>query len=736
MFRSVQNGSLIEQLAAAQPANVMALMLKLLQEQQKKIDELETKQTNHELWKRKSEKQVLDLEKQLQRLMSTDAAPPTVQKAASRQAASTLPITKRSSVVDAAAIVDGDEPPVALSRRGSTESTGSGDRSFTKNESSSNLRESSEPDPEELRRRQAEAKQAHEQAMQRKKEHGNYALTIEVGAPTTPVKKTFTPTKAKAPVLPIPKPKSEEGSAGRRRRQAPEGPPSDAGRLGTIVSEGDAAAAAEASPKVVVVAEPAAKPAQGSAPAGAPEPAPVPEQPHTKRLRGRSGQWGAIGPLALQSPLRIQTPTTPKGSKLGPPAEEEAVSSIAIADDGITMVSATDAGWLQLWSREADAGTDGWRTLQRTRACTSEVNGLALRGSLLLSAAADGRLRAWRLEGIGATTADKYLFELRTLRAPPGAPGVADGEQGLMCAALPPLARPTLTRQDTAGAEGKTPPSGGGLGGGGGDGGGGGGSGGGGSRRGSEDDVPWAACGGLDGHVSVCGTQLGEEVQRLKLAQTDDGWVMSVVAGYDGAGGALLVAGTFEGQCVLHFAPPLQSGRQPIHPSFPHQPFFVARRLFVGRDPEKDGVLSVALCDGLGIAAAGTNDGTLRLWDVRDPAGSSPPAVVTPPADAEGGLSSVAWRVASSSARIETAELLSGAEDGSCARWAISRDPSGGGPPSCEQLQVLQAGGEVLNVACGAGGSEAYCAMREAKILPLAHPPLLHDEDEEGARGG
>ena len=45
-------------------------------------------------------------EKQLQRLMSTDAAAPAVLKAASRQAASTLPITKRSGVADAGTSAD------------------------------------------------------------------------------------------------------------------------------------------------------------------------------------------------------------------------------------------------------------------------------------------------------------------------------------------------------------------------------------------------------------------------------------------------------------------------------------------------------------------------------------------------------------------------------------------------------------------------------------------------------
>ena len=115
VFRGGNHGPLIDQLVAAQPANVIGVMISLLQEQHKKIDELEKQQTNHELWKAKSSQQLLDLEKQLQRLMSTDAAAPAVLKAASRQAASTLPITKRSGVADAGTSADGDAEPSALS---------------------------------------------------------------------------------------------------------------------------------------------------------------------------------------------------------------------------------------------------------------------------------------------------------------------------------------------------------------------------------------------------------------------------------------------------------------------------------------------------------------------------------------------------------------------------------------------------------------------------------------------
>ena len=120
-----------------------------------------------------------------------------------------------------------------------------------------------------------------------------------------------------------------------------------------------------------------------------------------------------------------------------------AAAAIALSDDGYTMVSCTDTGWLQLWSRGGD--NTGWAICQRERACKSEVNALALRGGLLLTAAADGRLRAWRLDG-GGKKAAPFLFNLRTLQEPPrGAPGVAEGEHGLMCVAMPPRAPAAAT---------------------------------------------------------------------------------------------------------------------------------------------------------------------------------------------------------------------------------------------------------------------------------------------------
>jgi hypothetical protein len=159
----------------------------------------------------------------------------------------------------------------------------------------------------------------------------------------------------------------------------------------------------------------------------------------------------------------------------------------------------------------------------------------------------------------------------------------------------------------------------------------------------------------------------------------------------------------------------------------------------VGPDPSSDGVLSVALHPPLGLALCGTNDGALCLWSLEEDA----PPLRTPPTAAGSGLSALAWRVPPAAAGAEGAEgadgaaaavwaeLLSAAEDGSVTRWRVGRGGGGTGRsagrgaaaellPLTERLQLLDAGGEVLGLACGLDGAEAYCALRAPPaVLPL-----------------
>ena len=356
----------------------------------------------------------------------------------------------------------------------------------------------------------------------------------------------------------------------------------------------------------------------------------------------------------------------------------------------------------------------------RERASRAEVNALALQGTLLLSADGDGKVRAWRLDGIESS--QPFVFKLRVLHEPQ--PDAAAGQAGVMCVAMPP---PDVHARsaDSAAIISSEP--------------------------------RWAVCGGMDGCAHVLAISDGAEQQTLRLASRPDiGWVMAAVLGYGAAGNALLLAGSYEGTAFLYSAERRAADDSRAAPAFPHKEFALARRLQVGSNPDSDGVLCVALHAPLGLALCGTNDGTLCVWAVDDAALPSSPNTATlssspnaaplrvPPTTA-GGLSALTWRVppaaecaAGAAGAAGAAELLSAAEDGSVTRWRVARGSGAAGgaaaggaaagcgfdgaaaAPAAERLQVLQAGGEALGVACGPGGAEAYCALREPPaILPL-----------------
>lgn len=122
-----------------------------------------------------------------------------------------------------------------------------------------------------------------------------------------------------------------------------------------------------------------------------------------------------------------------------------------------------------------------------------------------------------------------------------------------------------------------------------------------------------------------------------------------------------------------------------------------------------------ALHDGLGVAVCGTNDGTMRVWDLMAEDDDAPPQRVPPAAEGGDGLAALAWRAPEGGGEEREAELLSVAEDGGVTRWAILRG-AGGGDVSPERRQQLHAEaklGGYGGVACGPGGAEVYCAMTE-----------------------
>ena len=225
------------------------------------------------------------------------------------------------------------------------------------------------------------------------------------------------------------------------------------------------------------------------------------------------------------------------------------------------------------------AGGGGWRVVHRERASRAEVNALALRGRLLLSADGEGRVRAWRLDGLGSS--QPFVFRLRVLHEPPQR--AAEAEAGVMCLAMPPPEEHARGDGDLARGDGDLAR-------------------GDGSenrarwrRDGAPSDPSWAVCGGMDGCAHVLAVSGATQLQTIRLASRPDvGWVMAVALGYAAGGAAggdaLLLAGSYEGSACLYQAQRLAGAERPAHehpatPAFPHEPFALVRRMQVGRFP-------------------------------------------------------------------------------------------------------------------------------------------------------
>ena len=201
-------------------------------------------------------------------------------------------------------------------------------------------------------------------------------------------------------------------------------------------------------------------------------------------------------------------------------------------------------------------GGSGWRMAHRERASRTEVNALALQGTLLLSADGDGKVRAWRLDGIESS--EPFVFKLRVLHEPQ--PDAAAGQAGVMCVAMPP---PDVHARSAD------------------------------SAATISSEPKWAVCGGMDGCAHVLAISDGAEQQTLRLASRPDiGWVMAAALGYGAAGNALLLAGSYEGTAFLYSAERRAVAECRAAPAFPHKDFALVRRLQVGSNPDSDGVLT------------------------------------------------------------------------------------------------------------------------------------------------
>ena len=263
----------------------------------------------------------------------------------------------------------------------------------------------------------------------------------------------------------------------------------------------------------------------------------------------------------MRAPRRVRAALGPlcEQQRLSRPSGDDgpsAVSCVALDEGGGCAVTGAEDGALALWVR--DEGGGGWRLGAVTNAHDDEVESVAVRGALVLSGGGDGKVHAWRLDAEG-----ELLWKLRTLLSVKG-----DGEVGVLSLAMPPA--------DGGGGEARA-------------------------------DCAWAVCGAQDGRIRVVATAGGTETQALRVRGRRPGaaWVYSLALGDGGGGASLLLGGTFEGLCALWRAPPAVDA----------PPTFVLERELrpFSDDPNTDGVLSVALNAVRGWAAAGTNDGVVRV---------------------------------------------------------------------------------------------------------------------------
>ena len=448
---------------------------------------------------------------------------------------------------------------------------------------------------------------------------------------------------------------------------------------------------------------PPAAPAAAAPPAASmPTPAATPAAPIAAAATAAAAVRRKLPKLRLGDRLR------PTGA-----SEETALSSVVLSEDGRCLVGGGADGKLRMWVRDASAaasGSSAWQLAAEAVACAAqaeeageaahgaEVNALALDGTLLVSGAADGRVRSWRARVEGGGTDGAELYSLRSY---------ADEERGHSAALAAQLARRGRCRGQwglgvqcvaLACAGGPSAPA------------------------SAESGDRWLLSGGQDGALCVWSLAAGRLLQRAQRKH----WVMAVSAASRVGGSVLVLTGSFDGEVVVwleHGATP--AGDAGLAP---------ARTLLdAGGAGKGDGALSVSLSAALGLAAAGFNGGSVRVWPVGPDAGAegSDAAVAT---GGEGGVSALSWRGGNSG----PAQLLAGAEGGECAAWRYApAGPAGGAAlHSVQSVGVPSAGGgatapEVLGIACSGSGMEVFLALIDGSVQCLEE--VEPDESEAEA---
>ena len=487
----------------------------------------------------------------------------------------------------------------------------------------------------------------------------------------------------------------------------------------------DATPTATATTRSAPPPTPVARQAAPSPPAPAPTPqAPrtPPPPPPTPAAPAASGGDGAphfavaAATSALHQTYRLQVPATGFGH-----AADSALpvaSCVAMGSDGRCVIAGFDDGKLHMWGRGRATPSckfvhcrEIYSSPFADGSASSAVYDLAFRGNLLLTANADGYVRAVRAhvdedkEEEEEGDDDEPLepdVDFYMLRAMDECTETVRNEQSAVaCVALPPEpTTPCHTSGDGAdAAHGALPPS-------------------------------WGVSGGFDGYLYVWDIDSADCLQKTPLGanmlQTKSKrkprlpYVVGVSIGMAAAHGGqpvarpVVLSANAEGELTL-WVPSAGAKAGPDGG--------VLVRLVQLREA---GGLSAAMqtarmsADATAVAA-GFADGALSVWTAAATSKFAPEANAldlrgAPAAGVEGvGVSSLCWRaVGAPGSAAPGLELLAGSEGGECERWTL------GGAASRLAQPALQPGdGEVYAMAACAPTGEVFCASADGSVCCL-----------------
>ncbi|KAL1526114.1 hypothetical protein AB1Y20_014843 [Prymnesium parvum] len=381
---------------------------------------------------------------------------------------------------------------------------------------------------------------------------------------------------------------------------------------------------------------------------------------------------------------RASAPTLQQVALLKGPSDRP-VTAIAVSEDGSGMVSAGLDGVIQLWVL-GDEGGGGlgttlrsgkqWQRRLSQPTGAGEVNALSLLGTTLACGCQDGTVRLYRLHREASVFA---LYSLLTLQhsqvhssefqgsATPAAPSE------VMCVAL--------------------------------------------SLAGGSRTAPMLASGAQNGTVCVWNSMSGQRLQTIAAhAGGGNGWVMEVLLDRlpDDQKGGLLLTASYDGTVGVW----CHNGEWTALPGPLSGGGWEQRHVLRGHT---DGVLVLALSRSRRLAFSGSNDHTVRVWDLQQ--GSCVSVIQAH----NSGVSAIGWHPASGC-------LATGAEDGMVRLWdAAALEYADGTQKGTTEglgtamqcvfsLEVAGSDGtqaEILALAQSADGTALFCGLDDGTVSLL-----------------